>query len=91
MKVMLQLEREDIYKEIPFGVVCEAREGARWNTGRRKRLWDETFTEKEKEACTRLFRQARTWSLVKGVPEQLIISVNTLRLWQKLGNFCACL
>ena len=52
MKVMLQLEREDIYKEIPFGVVCEAREGARWNTGRRKRLWDETFTEKEKEAGT---------------------------------------
>ena len=50
MKVMLRLEREDIYKEIPFSVICEAREGALWNTGRRKRLWDELFTEKEKEA-----------------------------------------
>lgn len=91
MNVMLMLSRDDIQKEIPYGIVCETRESSRWETGRRKRLWNEMFNDKEKEACTRLFRNAKTWYLVKGVPEKLALKPSTLLLWKKLGDFCAAI
>ena len=91
MKFMLKFSRDEIQKEIPYMVICEAHEGARWNTGRRKRLWNEWFTEQEKEASTRIFRLARSWALVKGAPKTLTLTPATLALWRKLGDFCASL
>ena len=91
MNVMLVLNREDIQREIPYEVICEAREGGRWNAGRRKRLWNETFSESEKAACARLFRDAKKWYLIKGVPETLMLKPSTLLLWKKLGSFCAAI
>lgn len=89
MKVMLVFDRNEINEEIPYRVICEAREGCRWNTGRRKRLWNELFSKEEKEACTRLFRLARSWYLVKGTPDSISLTPKTLALWRKLGDFCA--
>lgn len=91
MNVMLVLNREDIQREIPYEVICEAREGSRWNAGRRKRLWNETFSENEKAACASLFREAKKWYLIKGVPETLMLKPSTLLLWKKLGSFCAAI
>ena len=89
MKMMLILSREEVHAEIPYAVICEARESARWNTGKRKRLWMELFTEPERKAAARLFGLARLWHLVRGAPNEVKMTVGTLRLWQKLGDFCA--
>lgn len=89
MKIMMVFDHDEIKKEIPYDLICETHEGGRWNTFRRKRLWNDMFTEKEQKACGRLFRQAKSWSLVKGAPESLMLTADTLLLWKKLGNFCA--
>ena len=89
MKMYVELSHDEVVKKIPYAVVCEGRYGKDWNTGRRKRLWKEQFTEEEQKAATRLFQQSRTWYLVKGVPDSVKMTLGTLALWHKLGAFCA--
>lgn len=91
MRIMYVFSHDDIQKEIPYAIICETHEGAKWNTSRRKRLWKDTFTASEKEACSRLFRLAKSWCFVKGAPNELSLTRDTLMLWKKLGNFCASL
>lgn len=89
--MLLILSREEVQKRIPYTLVCETREGARWNTRRRRRLWNALFTEAEKKACTKLFRDARNWTLVKGVPNTVRMEPKTISLWDRLGVFCQSL
>lgn len=91
MKMMLVLSREDVHREIPYAVICETRDGTAWNTGRRRRLWKQTFTEAERDAATRLFRAAHRWYLTTGIPDEVTMTLSTMKLWQKLGEFCAAI
>lgn len=91
MKMMLVLSREEVRREIPYALICETREGSIWNTGRRRRIWKDMFTKSEKEAATRLFRTAHLWHLTTGVPEEVTMTMSTIRLWHKLGKFCAAI
>jgi hypothetical protein len=91
MRLYLELDRDEIHQKIPYAVICETRFGSRWNTMRRKRRWVEEFTEAERNSAERLFKMAHNWYLVKGVPDQIRLTPDTLMLWGKLGNFCASL
>jgi hypothetical protein len=84
----ITLNRDEINQQIPYALVCETMSGAKWNTGKRKRLMKERFTEAEREKIYKLHKQAHNWYLVKGVPDELKLSVKTMLLWQKLANFC---
>jgi hypothetical protein len=88
VKTYITLNREEINQQIPYALVCETMSGAKWNTGRRKRLMKERFTESEREKIYKLHKQAHSWYLVKGVPDELKLSVKTMLLWQKLADFC---
>ena len=88
---MIALTHEKILETIPFMFVCETHEGAHWNTGKRRRLWNETFTKQEQVACNRLFAKARDWSLIHGVPDVVRMNRSTYWLWIKLGEFCELL
>lgn len=88
MEVYVKLTGDEIREMIPYAVVCEAMSCSRWNTGRRKRLMREKFTESERNACNRLYRQAREWYLYKGVPDEILVKPSTLHLWQRLASFC---
>ena len=88
MKLYISFNADEIRKEIPYAIVAETMSGAKWNTGRRKRLMKELFTESEIEAIYRLHKQAYSWHLVKGVPEKINMTLNTYHLWHKLANFC---
>ena len=88
VETYIVLNRDEINRQIPYGVVCEGMSSARWNTGKRKRLMKERFTESEIDAIYRLNRQAHSWHLVKGVPDELRIMPKTLALWHKLAAFC---
>ena len=89
IETFLVLTRDEVNHRIPYGVVCMTRFGARWDTGRRRRRWLEEFTEKEREAATRLFNQSHRWLLTTGVPESVRMTPKTFGLWIKLANFCA--
>ena len=88
MKLYISLNQDEIQERIPYAVVAETMSGAKWNTGRRRRLMKQQFTEAEIEATYRLHKQAYRWYLVKGVPEEVKMTMNTYYLWQKLANFC---
>ena len=88
MKFYISLNHDEIREQIPYAIVAETMSGARWGTGKRKRLMKQYFTESEIEAIYRLHKQAYSWYCVKGVPEEAKMSVNTYNLWQKLANFC---
>lgn len=47
------------------------------------------FSESERKAAGRLFKQARNWTVGRGVPYTVQMSRKTFHLWQKLGDFCA--
>ena len=89
MKAWLELTAQDVHETIPYALICEAKEGSRWNTGKRRRKWAEWFTPSEREACTRLFARAHDWTLCRGVPRVVRMSAATYLLWKKVGDFCA--
>lgn len=88
MKFYIALNHDEIQERIPYALVAETMSGARWGTGKRKRLMKQFFTESEIDAIYRLHKQAYSWYCVKGVPEEVKMSVKTYCLWQKLANFC---
>lgn len=88
MKFYIALNREEIQERIPYALVAETMSGARWGTGKRKRLMKQFFTESEIDAIYRMHKRAHNWYCVKGVPDEVKMSVNTYKLWQKLANFC---
>lgn len=88
VETYLVLSRDEINEKIPYAVVAETMSGARWNTGKRKRLMKQYFTETEIDAIYRMHKQAYSWYLVKGVPEELRITPHILALWHKLAAFC---
>lgn len=90
-KLLVVLTHDKIQSEIPYSVVCMARYGAVWNTGRRRRRWAAEFTEAEREAARKLFSQSHDWLLSRGVPDEVRMWPSTFALWQKLGAFCASL
>lgn len=88
MKLYISLTHDEIREQIPYTIVAETMSGARWNTGKRKRLMKQLFTDSEIEAIYRLHKQAYSWYLVKGVPDEVKMTLNTYHLWHKLANFC---
>ena len=88
MKFYIALNHDEIQERIPYAIVAETMSSAAWGTGKRKRLMKQWFTEAEVDAIYRLHKQAYSWYCVKGVPEEVKMSVKTYCLWQKLANFC---
>ena len=88
VETYIVLNRDEINRQIPYGLVAETMSGARWGTGKRKRLLKERFTETEIDAIYRMHKQAYSWCLRTGVPDELRITPHILMLWQKLASFC---
>lgn len=88
-KLLLTMSSEEVHSDIPYALICMTRYGSSWNTMRRKRRWKMEFTEEERKAASNLFSKAHNWTVGRGVPDEVTMSVSTYRLWQKLGAFCA--
>ncbi|MGN9098068.1 hypothetical protein [Flintibacter porci] len=87
-ETFLVLTSEEVNATIPYALVCMTRFGSHWETGYRRRRWLEEFTEQEREASARLFKQSRQWLLATGVPETVRMTPQTFALCAKLGKFC---
>ena len=90
-RLMLVFTADEIREQIAYPLICETMCGVAWDTSKRKRRWLEEFTERERIACSKLRAQAYKWHLKTGVPDEVTMSHNTLRLWYKLEEFCASL
>ena len=90
-RLYLEMDRREVQEQLPYGVICEAKEGARWDTMHRKRRWLEEFSAAEREAAGEIFRKAHSWMFVRGIPDKVRMTPDTLCLWRKLGDFCASL
>ena len=86
---MMSLTHDQIVRTIPYALICETHDGSRWDTGKRFRLWMERFTDAERHAAGEIFRKAHRWCLCEGVPNHVVMSTETYRLWMKIGAFCA--
>lgn len=65
-KLYVSLTPEEVRASIPYDLICMVRYGCTWNTGRRRRAWQLDFTEDEKKAAGRLFRQSFEWTCGRG-------------------------
>lgn len=88
-KRMMKLTVEEVRANIPYDLICMVRYGCTWSSGRRRRAWLADFTEEERRATGRLFRQAHDWTVGRGVPDEVTMTEKTFRLWRKLAEFCA--
>ena len=85
---MIEFDRDEIQQRLPYDLIGETASCAVWNTGRRKRLFKERFTETERELCYEIIKRAKKWLLVTGVPESEKMRATTFALWIRLGEFC---
>lgn len=91
MKLYLEFTHDEIQREFPYALICETTEGARWNTGKRRWIYNNLFNEKDRETCREIMKKAHSWYLGRGVPESVKMTPRTYTLWKKLGDFCASL
>ena len=91
MKLFISFDHDEIQREIPYEIIAETASRSVWDTGKRRRMWSNEFTEREKETCYRIIVQAKNWYLRTGVPEEVKMSIATYNMWFRLANFCALL
>lgn len=90
-RIMVVFGRDEIQRKLAYPLICETMGSARWETGKRRRLWVAQFTKEERRKCYGIKAQADRWHLKKGVPDKVRMSLDTYFLWQKLEAFCAAL
>lgn len=74
MKTMVTLTHEEAQNHLAYALICETMEGAFWNSGRRRRMYNKTFTETEQRQIPRIKAAAHKWCLVTGVPEKVRVN-----------------
>lgn len=67
-KIMLVMTHEEVDTNIAYSLICFSRYGSAWDTGRRRRAWLANFTEEERRAACRLFKQALAGPLAEAFP-----------------------
>ena len=89
MRAYIEFSHDEVQKEIPYMIIAETTSRAIWDTGKRKRMMSQVFTETEREHISKIKAQAHQWALVKGVPlEGVKMTISTYKLWHKLAEFC---
>jgi len=90
IQVSISLSRDDILNgALGYQIICETRESSVWDTRRCKNLWMSEFDSREREETEAIFKQCHSWYLKKGVPlEGITVSVDRLKLWYKIEEFC---
>ena len=88
LQFYITLDHDEIQKDIPYRLIAETTRRSVWDTGKRRRLFDQEFDTFERGACLSIIAQAKAWEK-NGAPEKTSLSVFTLSLWERLADFCA--
>ena len=90
LSLMYTLETpEEIKRHLGYDLICCSIGSSLWDTGKVKRPFMQNFTPEERKQVGQIYRKARTWYLVKGLPEKVELFEDEYKLWQKLRDFCA--
>lgn len=87
--IVVTLNRDEVERELPYRIIVETFGGARWDTRKRRQLQKEWFTEQEERQLKKIYTLARSWYLIKGVPEEVQMTAKEILLFQKFADFCA--
>ena len=87
VEIRIKLTHDEVNDKIPYPVICESRFGSCWDTRKVRNRWQEEFDEETRAEAEVLFRQARSWYLGAGVPDEVEMSGRTFALWLRLGEF----
>lgn len=88
--LQLSLSAEEVRSELHYDLLCEVRSSVRWQTGRRRRLWEQTFDLADRQQAERIFAACRRMCLTSG-PRPLTMDISTYDLWMRLVAFCGSL
>lgn len=89
-KLQLALTEDEAEKNLMCGLLCQTRYGARWQTGKRRRLWEQQFTEDERKQAEIIFAACRRWFLKSG-SAPVTLDIKIYDLWMRLIAFCGSL
>jgi len=87
MELAVRYSRDEINAEIPYAIIVE-----NWDKrlfGKGKRLYDQTFTLREKMSIGGYYTKFYKWYLVKGVPPHSTFVVRNVELLKRAGDFFA--
>lgn len=90
MTLEIILSSDDIKRMVPYQIIGETRYSSIWDTSKRRRLWNESFSKEDEDTCEKLFRQARRW-FVNGVTESARFTLAEYEMWDRLTVFCISL
>jgi hypothetical protein len=85
MEMMLQLNREEL-NALQYPVVVEMWDRVQGSMSKRRK-YNEAFTEKERNTIRRYKSLFHNWFLVKGTPENAVMSLATLTLLKRAIDF----
>ena len=87
MNLKTEIDEEQMRKM--FYLITETCCGAKYSSGRGKRLFNEMFeTENEKECATKWIRKCKNWTLSEGIPENLKLSSDDIGVLKRLEAYC---
>lgn len=85
--ITVTMSPDEVVKSIPFALITETRFGRTWETSRCRKAWSESFSSKDRVYAEVLFRMARKW-FIKGIPDEVEMTSQTLALWLRISEFC---
>ena len=87
--IQISLQNSELDHELHYRLITETRHISAWDTGRRKRLYNEAFSSEEQAQHEFLFRQAWQWER-GNLPKEgcTTMTPDTYAQWQKLAHFC---
>lgn len=86
MKLAHEFSREEINQKIPYVMIYEGYEQV-LRGGKVAREYRKAFTTEEKKCVFKWKNKFRLWYLVKGVPENVLLTQDDLKLIDKMALF----
>lgn len=88
MKLFIELNHDEIQKKLPYMIIAETWARSVWDTGRFKRLMNESFSKDEIRDIEKIRRLSYSWAFTRGVPDSIKLDILTFDLWKRLADFC---
>ena len=87
----IEMDYEYVRQNIPYQIITETTSMSIWETGRRRRLYNQMFNETERRSLHEIIKTARRFAFRCIPADGMKASAHTLGLWRRLADFCAML
>lgn len=88
MKFSIEFTKDEINAKIPYDLIATIRYSSIWHKAKTKQIYNNLFSDAEKEIVEDLFKVAHKW-YIKGVSDSVHMSFDVWNLWCKIIDFCS--